>query len=82
MATIETHVEEQGRALVAEVRAAATRHRLTWEAMVPDPHTVDLAHEPAEEAAYAEMAQVKRRLRDHICATYGLSVGELISLAS
>lgn len=75
-------VNEDGRALVEAVRATATRHRLTWEAMVPDPHTVDLAHEPAEEAAYAEMAQAKQQLRDHICRTYGLSARELISLAS
>lgn len=82
MATTASDGTEAGRALVAEVRSAAARHRLTWEAMVPDPHTVDLTHEPAEEAAYAEMNAAKRRLCDHICATYGLSVDELIGLAS
>ena len=74
--------EEEAKILVASVHAAAKRHRTTWEALVPDQFTVDLLHEPAEEAAYAEMAEAKRRLRDHICATYGLSVRELISLAS
>lgn len=73
---------DDARALVADVRAAAARHRTTWESLVPDQFTVDLLHEPAEEAAYAEMAEAKRKLRDHICETYGLSVRELISLAS
>lgn len=82
MATPASEGAEAGRALVADVRSAATRHRRTWEAMVPDLHTVDLTHEPAEEAAYAEMNAAKRRLRDHICAAYGLSVDELIGLAS
>ena len=71
---------EDGRSLVAEVRAAAARHRTTWEALVPDQFTIDLLHEPAEEAAYAEMAAAKRRLRDHICTTYGLSARELASI--
>ena len=74
--------QTKGRALVSEVRAAAERHRTTWEALVPDHFTVNLIAEPAEEEAYAEMAEAKHRLRDHICATYGLSVRELISLAS
>lgn len=73
---------KEAKALVAAVRAAAAHHRTSWEALVPDQFTVDLLHEPAEEAAYAEMAEAKRQLRDHICATYGLSVRELISLAS
>jgi len=72
---------EEGRRLVAEVRAAAARHRTTWEALVPDQFNVDLAHERAEEAAYAEMAEAKRALRDHFCAVYGLSPRELASLA-
>jgi hypothetical protein len=73
---------EEAKALVAAVRAAAARHRTSWEALVPDHFTVDLLHEPAEEAAYAEMTDAKRKLRDHICAIYGLSVRELISLAT
>lgn len=73
---------DMGKSLVAEVRAAAARHRTTWDALVPDQFTVDLAHELAEESAYAEMAAAKRRLRDHICETYGLSARELASLAS
>jgi hypothetical protein len=75
-------LDPEARDLVEGVRAAAARHQLTWEAMVPDQFTVDLVHEPAEEAAYAEMAAAKRLLRDHICQTYGLSVRELISRAS
>lgn len=72
---------EEGRTLVAEVHAAARRHSSTWDALVPDRFTIDLVFEAAEEAAYAEMSAAKARLRDHICATYGLSVRELASLA-
>lgn len=72
--------DTEGRALVAAVRAAAERHRTTWEALVPDQYTVDLRAEPAEEAAYAEMAEARHRLRDHICGAYGISLRELISL--
>jgi|EndMetStandDraft_8_1072994.scaffolds.fasta_scaffold1409217_2 hypothetical protein len=68
--------------LVAAVRAAARRHNLTWEALVPDRFQVDFAHEAAEELAYAEMAAAKSALRDHICETYGLTVRELASLAA
>jgi len=70
-----------GHALVADVREAARRHNLTWEAMVPDPFTVNAAAEPAEEAAYAEMATARARLRTHICEQYGITVRELASLA-
>lgn len=70
-----------GAQLVAQVRAAARAHSITWEAMVPDQFTVNLAAEAAEEAAYAEMACRKRALRDHICETYGISIRELTSLA-
>ena len=70
------------RKLVAAVREAGRRHNLTWEAMVPDAHRVDLAHEEAEELAYAEMAAAKAALRDHICSTYGITARELASLAS
>ena len=70
------------RNLVDAVRDAARRHNVTWEAMVPDSFRVDLAHEEAEELAYAEMAAAKGALRDHICHTYGLSARELASLAS
>jgi len=70
-----------GKELVAAVREAARRHNLTWEALVPSHHHVDLAHEEAEERAYAEMAAAKAALRDHICTTYGITVRELASLA-
>lgn len=67
--------------LVTAVRTAARAHNVTWEALVPDPHTVNSHAEAAEEAAYADMAIAKRALRDHICRTYGISIGELSSLA-
>lgn len=76
-----TETEDRARALVAEVREAARAHKLTWEALVPNRFEVDLAHEAAEDAAYADMAEAKRRLRAHICDTYGLSIRELSSLA-
>lgn len=71
-----------GRQLVAAVRAAAQAHGRTWEALVPDRFTVNLLAEAAEEQAYAEMAEVKAKLRDHICETYGISIRELSSLAA
>jgi hypothetical protein len=71
-----------GKELVEEVRKAARLHNTTWEALVPDAYRVDVAHEAAEELAYAEMAAAKRTLRDHICATYGITVRELASLAA
>ena len=70
-----------GKALVAAVREAARRHNLTWEALVPSHEHVDLGHEEAEELAYAEMAEAKAALRDHICETYGITVRQLASLA-
>lgn len=70
-----------GKDLVEAVRSAAARHNLTWEALVPDAYRIDQAHEEAEELAYAEMEAAKDRLRDHICATYGISYRELSSLA-
>lgn len=73
--------QTDGKALVSAVREAARRHNLTWEALVPDHFTVDAAHEAAEEAAYAQMANAKAALRDHICATYGITLRELSSLA-
>ena len=71
-----------GRQLVDAVRQAAMRHNLTWEALIPDRFTVNAQAEDAEEAAFREMAQAKAELRDHICETYGLSVGDLSSLAT
>ena len=68
--------------LVAAVRTAAAAHNATWESLVPNPFTVNLAAEAEEEAAYAEMAAAKRDLRDHICRTYGISIRELSSLAT
>ncbi|WP_425230080.1 hypothetical protein [Sphingomonas sp.] len=63
------------------MRRAAALHNLTWEALVPDQFTVDVRAEAAEERAYFAMAAEKARLRDHICATYGISARELASLA-
>jgi hypothetical protein len=74
-------VDDEAKALVVAVRAAAERHNLTWDALIPDRFTVNAAAEAAEDAAYDEMAQAKRALRDHICATYGISIDELSSLA-
>ena len=71
----------EAKQLVQAVRAAAHRHSLQWDALVPSHSCVDLAHEAAEERAYAEMAEAKRALRDHICHTYGITVAELASLA-
>jgi len=73
---------DEARILVEDVRSAARAHSLTWEKMVPDAVTLNRAAEAAEEAAYADMAAAKARLRDHICATYGLTIRELASLAS
>lgn len=75
------HQIENGRTLVALVREAARRHGLTWDVLVPSAFEVNLAAEDAEEAAYAEMAQAKAALRDHICDTYGISIRELNALA-
>lgn len=69
-----------GKELVAAVREAARRHGATWDALVPSDFHVDMAHEDAEERAYAEMAAAKRALRDHICETYGLTIHELAGL--
>ena len=71
----------QAHRLVAHVRAAAAVHRVSWEALVPDSFVIDLRMERAEEDAYAAMAAEKAKLRQHICATYGLSIRELASLA-
>ena len=74
-------LQEDGHQLVAAVRRAAVVHNATWEAMVPDQFTVNLLAEAAEEQAFIAMAAEKARLRDHICATYGISIRELASLA-
>lgn len=71
----------EARELVEAVRQAARAHNRTWEALVPDAFTINLAAEAAEERAYAEMAGAKHALRDHICRVYGLSIRELASLA-
>jgi hypothetical protein len=73
---------QDGRLLVDQVREAAARHKVVWGALVPSPFAVNLGAEAAEEEAYQDMADAKRRLRDHICATYGITAGELWSLAS
>lgn len=74
-------IEQDGPALVAAVRRAAAVHNATWEALVPDHFTVNLLAEDAEEQAFVAMAREKARLREHICATYGISIRELSSLA-
>lgn len=74
-------VTREGHALVADVRAAARVHAASWEALVPDSFTVNFAAEAVEEAAFADMAEAKRRLRDHICEVYGVSIRELADLA-
>jgi hypothetical protein len=73
--------QNDGRALVAEVRDAAARHKMSWAQLVPSPYVVDLGAEPSEELAFQEMAGAKRRLRDHICTIYGITAAELCSLA-
>ena len=73
--------QTDGRDLVAEVRAAARTHGKSWELLVPSHFEINIDAEEAEEAAYAEMAGAKARLREHICATYGISIRELFSLA-
>lgn len=75
------HEQQDGHALVAAVRRAAAVHNVTWEALVPDQFTVNLLAEAAEEQAYLAMAAEKQKLREHICATYGISIRELASLA-
>lgn len=72
---------ESGHALVADVREAARHHNSSWEAMVPNHFTINLAAEQAEEIAYQEMAEAKRSLSAHICHVYGISARELASLA-
>lgn len=72
----------EGRKLVADVRDAAGRHRIVWGVLVPNPHEVNADAEDAEESAYQDMAEAKRRLRDHICETYGITAAELCSLSS
>ncbi len=74
--------QRDGRDLVADVREAAARHKVSWGLLVPSPYKVDLGAEHLEEMAYRDMAEAKRRLRDHICATYGITAAELCSLAS
>jgi hypothetical protein len=76
----DTNIDEAHR-LVAAVRGAAAKHKVTWEQLVPTQFIVNFAAEEAEEQAYAEMAVAKAALRQHICETYGLSIRELSSLA-
>lgn len=74
-------MKDEGKMLVAAVREAAATHNLSWEALVPDPYTLNLAAEADEERAYAAMAVAKAALRNHICEVYGISARELSSLA-
>ncbi len=73
--------DSEARALVAAARQAASEHGSAWSELVPTVHVVNRAAEAGEEAAYLAMVEAKRRLRDHIVATYGLSPGELAGLA-
>lgn len=75
-------MQNDGHDLVEAVRAAARVHADSWEALVPDRFVVNLAAEAQEEAAFETMAALKRRLRDHICETYGVSIRELANLAT
>ena len=77
-----TETEREGRDLVAEVRGAAARHKISWGLLVPSATLVDRDAEHLEETAWQDLAEAKRRLRDHICATYGITAAELCSLAS
>ena len=72
----------QGKDLVVAVRRAAASHNSTWEALVPNRFDVVESAEAAEEEAFQEMAEAKKRLREHICETYGISIRELGSLAA
>lgn len=69
------------RALVDQVRAAAKKHNLAWNALVPSRDIVDWSAEASEEAAFNEMAEAKHALRQHICDTYGITAEELGHLA-
>ena len=73
---------DQARMLVERAREAARHHGQSWRALVPDPATIDLAHEAAEEHAYTSMAAAKAALRAHIRQVYGISLAELTTLAS
>jgi hypothetical protein len=75
-------VINEAQKLVADVRAAATAHKATWEELVPSTFVVNFDAERAEEDAYAEMAAAKAALRQHICDTYGLTIREICSLAN
>jgi hypothetical protein len=66
-----------GRALVAIVRATAERHNIAWNALVPSREVVDWSAEDIEDAAFNEMVEAKRALRQHICETYGITPEEL-----
>ena len=74
--------EREGHDLVADVREAAARHKVSWGLLVPSAFVVDPGAEHVEEMAFQDMAAAKRRLRDHICETYGITAAELCSLAS
>ena len=69
-----------GKDLVAAVRSAVAAHGECWGVLVPTPFVVNQSGEAAEEAAFQAMAEAKRRLRDHILETYGLSPEELSGL--
>jgi hypothetical protein len=82
MIDTDTDTVTEGHRLVARVRAAAVAHSKSWDELVPNRLEINFDAEVAEEAAYADMAGHKAALREHICATYGLSIRELASLAS
>ena len=73
--------KDEGQALVEAVRAAARAHGVSWQAMVPSSFVVNADAEADEDVAFAAMADAKRRLRAHVLATYGVSIGELANLA-
>ena len=75
-------MQDDGRDLVELVRAAARDHAASWELLVPSPFAVNRAEEAAEDTAFAAMADAKRRLSDHVVATYGVTPDQLASLAT
>ena len=68
-------------ALIDDVKRASAAHADAWARLVPDSYLVNFAAEAEEERAYDVMAAAKARLRAHVQRTYGLSIGDLATLA-
>ncbi len=67
--------------MVEAVRVAARAHDASWQALVPSSFVVNVDAEADEDSAFAAMADAKRRLQEHVVATYGVSIRELANLA-